>query len=174
MSEDNKVESTSAGTEVEYDMEALRSKAEMFGIDFHPKIGGKKLKEKIDSHIREIELSDVVEESTKGVSTIGPNNKIREAELVARKKFLVIISDLDIRDADNPTIVMGVMNNFFKIGPVIIKKDEEQLVPKAIIEALKVKTMIKMIPSIHNITKRPTGNKVPVTRKRYTIQIIKE
>ncbi len=174
MSKDSKVESEPLGTEIEYDMEALRSKAKMFGIDFHPKIGGKKLKEKIDSHIREIELSDVIKESSVGTATAGPNNRIREAELAARAESLVIISDLDIRDADNPTIVMGVMNSFFKIGPVIIKKDEEQLVPKAIIEALKVKTMIKMIPSINNITKRPTGNKVPVTRNRYTVQFIKD
>ncbi len=173
MSEDNKIESEPVGKEIEYDMEALRSKATLMGVDFHPSIGGKKLKEKIDSHIRDMELSDVVDESVVGVSSAGPSNKIKEAEKAARKLILVVISDLDTRDIDNPTIVHGVLNDFFKIGPVIIKKDIEQLVPTAIVQALRVKTMIKMVPSINYITKRPTGNKVPETRKRYSVTVVK-
>ena len=157
---------------VEYDMEALRSKATLMGVKFSANIGGKKLKEKIDLHIKDMELKDVVTEEIKGTSSIGPSNKIREAEKAARKPVLVIITDTDTRDIDNPTIVHGVLNDYFKIGPVIIKKEVEQLVPTAIVNALKVKTTIKMVPSINNITKRPTGNKVAEVRKRYSVQYI--
>ncbi len=156
-----------------YDMEALRSKAKLLGIDFHPNIGGEKLKAKIDLHLREIEVADVVEETTKGVSSVGPSLTIKEHERAARKPIRVIITDNNPLDIDNPTIVHGVMNEYFKVGPVIIRKDEEQDVPTAIVNALKNKTMIKWVPSVNHITKKPTGNKVAETRKRYNVQIIK-
>ena len=165
-------EVTETTDESSYDMEALRSKATLLGISFNARIGGKKLKEKIDLHIKDMEMADVVEEPKVGVTSKGPSNKIRQIEKAARKKVLVIITDTDSRDIDNPTIVHGVLNNYFKIGPVIIKKEEEQWVPKAIVEGLKQKTMIKMVPSINNITKRPTGNKVAEVRKRYSIAYV--
>lgn len=170
MSEDSKVDNEPV--EIVYDMEALRSKATLMGIDFHPKIGGKKLKEKIDTHVRDMELEDVVVESVTGVTSKGPNLSIRELEKKARELVLVEISDNDIIDVDNPTIVHGVMNAYFKIGPVIITKERQQQVPRAILEALKKKTMIKWVPSINTVTKRPTGNKVAETRRRYNINYL--
>ena len=173
MSKDNKIDNEEIeGTEIEYDMEALRSKATLLGIKFHPSTGGKKLKEKIDLHLKDITLADVVDDSSEGTKSIGPSKTIKDYEREARKPITVIISDNNSLDSENPTIVHGVMNTYFKIGPVIIKKDEEQIVPKAIVEALKVKTMIKWVPSINRITKKPTGNKVAETRKRYNIQYL--
>ncbi len=183
MSKDNTIEQNpdteiktveTVGEKIEYDMEALRSKAKLLDIDFHPKIGGEKLKAKIDLHLREIEVADIVDETEKGVSSVGPSLTIKEIERAARKPIRVIITDNNPIDVDNPTIVHGVMNEFFKIGPVIIRKDEEQDVPTAIVKALKNKTMVKWVPSVNHITKKPTGNKVAETRKRYNIQIIKE
>lgn len=169
--EDNKIEETKP----QYDMEALKSKADLLGVKYSGNIGGKKLKEKIDLH-----LKDMVEEETEGVTetqtgdtSVGPNKKVLSAEQKARELVTVIINDNDVSDADNPTIVHGVMNAMFKVGPVVIKKEVEQDVPFSIVEALKAKTMVKWVNAINNITKRPTGNKVPTTRKRYTIEYVK-
>lgn len=159
--------------ELEYDMEALYAKAGMFGIKYNANIGGKKLKEKIDLHLQDLaEAETEVEESKTGTTSVGPNRTIRDIEKKARKTRTVIITDNNPLDVDNPTIVHGVQNAYFKIGPVIIKKETEQNVPQAIIDALKVKTMVKWVPSINHLTKRPTGNKIAETRKRYNIQFV--
>lgn len=171
ISDENTIDSAEQ-KEVEYDMDALRAKAKLLGIDFNSRIGGKKLKAKIDAHIVEMETSSDEKESVVGSVSTGPSNKIKDAEKAARKKVLVIITDTDTRDVDNPTIVHGVMNRYFKIGPEVIKKDTEQFVSTAIVNALKSKTTIKMVPSINHITKRPTGNKVAETRKRYSIAYV--
>ncbi len=171
MSQDNKIEELET---TEYDMEALKSKATLMGITFHPNIGGAKLKEKIDLHLHEMKDDDLkdVEETKVGAKSVGPNKKILSAEQKARKPITVIITDNDIADGDNPTIVFGVLNTMFKVGPVIIKKEEVQDVPFCIVEALKAKTMVKWVNAINNITKRPTGNKIPQIKKRYNIEYI--
>lgn len=176
MSEDNTIEQTETEDndiqETQYDMEALKSKATLFGIKFHPNIGGQKLKEKIDLHLVEIEDTKEVTETQTGATSVGPSKKILTAEQKARKLVTVIITDNDTTDGDNPTIVFGVMNMMFKVGPVVIKKEVEQDVPFCIIEGLKAKTMVKWTNAINTITKRPTGNKIPQTKKRYHIQYV--
>ncbi len=167
--EDNKIdENETVETQPELDIEALRAKATLLGIKFSGNTGAKKLKEKIDLHIAEAEPQP---EKPENVRSVGPSKTIRDIEREARKPMLVIFTDNDPQEQSNPTIVHTVQNNHFKIG-VIIKKDEEQLVPTAIVKALREKTMIKWVNSINNITKRPTGNKVPVTKKRFNVQII--
>ncbi len=171
MSKDSKVEETH---EIKYDMEALKSKAGLMGIKFSPNIGGAKLKEKIDLHLEEMsenETKDVTETQV-GTTSVGPNKKVLTAEQKARRLVTVIITDNDSAEVDNPTIVFGVLNTRFKVGPVVIKKEAEQDVPFCIVEALKVKTMVKWENAINAITKRPTGNKVPTTKRRYNIQYV--
>ncbi len=173
MSQDNTIDGTIEDletTEPELDIEALKAKADLLNIKYSGNIGAKKLKEKIDLHFEEV--SPAVEPEPRNVKSVGPNKTIREIEKEARKLMTVIITDNDPQEQSNPTIVHTVQNKFFKIG-VIIRKDEEQDVPTAIVKALKEKTMIKWVNSINAITKRPTGNKTPVTKKRFNIQVIK-
>jgi len=165
MSKDNKIEEI-----IEYDMEALRAKADLLGIKYSNNIGGKKLKEKIDLVLVEADDEDD-NSSPENVTSVGPSNKIKDIERAARKLETVIISDNDSSQAEDPTIVHKVQNAYFKIG-CVIRKDVEQDVPHAIVEALKHKTMIKWVNSINTITKRPTGNKTPITKKRYNIQYV--
>jgi len=161
----------STGKKIEYDMDALREKANLLGIKFQSNISGAKLKEKIDLHMQDVETKDV-DKSSVGVKSVGPSNSIAAIERAAREGVLVVIVDNDPLDVDNPTIIKQVQNAYFKVGPVIIKKDEEQIVPKCIIEALSVQTMVKWVPSINNVTRKPTGNKIAETRKRYNIQYL--
>lgn len=167
MSEDNTIEEVEVSEE--YDLEALKAKATLLGIKFHSNIGGAKLKAKIDLHLAEPEEP---EEEPVNVKSVGPSKTVKDIEKEARKPVRCIITDNDPGEQSNPTIVHNVQNAYFKIG-VIIKKDTEQDVPAAIVKALRAKTMIKWVNSINNITKRPTGNKVPTTKKRFNIQIIK-
>ncbi len=153
---------------IEYDMEALTSKADLLGVEYHPNIGGKKLKEKIDLHVAEIDTdSDQVE----NVYSVGPSKTIAEIEKAARKTRRVIIMDNDVRDQSNPTIVLTVGNSHFKVGG-IIKKEIEQDVPQILLDEIISKPMVRFVNAIDNITKRPTGNKVPTSAKRFTIQYI--
>ena len=173
--DDNKVEETKEEIqEITYDIEALKAKADLMNIKYSGNIGGKKLKEKIDLHLTEMDATETegVTESKIGAKSVGPNKKVLSSEQKAREIKTVIITDNDTSDGDNPTIVFGVLNSRFKVGPVIIRKEEEQDVPHCIVEALKAKTMIKWVNAINNITKRPTGNKIPVTKRRYNIAFV--
>ena len=174
MSEDSKIEDNVEEDVVSDDvlLEELKVKAHLLGVKYHPKVGVKKLKEKLDLHLSEFREDVEPTESEDGIVSKGPSKTIATMEKDARRTKLVIITDNDATDVDNPTIVSGVQNAYFKVGPVIIKKDEEQLVPACIIASLKPKTMIKWVPSINTMTRRPTGNKIAETRKRYNITYI--
>ena len=160
----------SNGSKVEYDLTALKSKADLLGIKYPNNISGAKLKDKIDLHMVDIEGD--ADKSSVGVKSVGPRQSIHDIEREARKPITVIILDNDSSDLDNPTVIAGVENAYFKVGPVIIKKDVEQDVPACIVESLKHKTMIKWVPSINQMTKKPTGNKIAEHRPRYTIQYV--
>lgn len=165
---DNTIEETP-----EYDLDVLKAKADLLGLTYHPNIGGEKLKAKIDLHLTEAETEIVPETETPvNVKSVGPNKTVRDIEKAARKPVRCVITDNDPAEQSNPTIVHTVQNKFFKIG-VIIKKDAEQDVPAAVVKALRAKTMIKWVNSINSVTKRPTGNKVPTTKKRFNIQLIR-
>lgn len=171
MSEDNTIDTEPK--EIEYDIEELKIKADLLGVSYNPRIGGKKLKAKIDLHMSEIDTKkEEVTETKTGAKSIGPNKTVRQLEKEARRLISVIVTDNNPIDIDNPTIVIGVENSYFKIGPVIIRKDEEQLIPKAILASLKAKTMVKWVPSINTMTKRPTGNKIAERKSRYNIQYL--
>ena len=159
----------SEGKKIEYDIDALKSKADLLGIQYPKNITGAKLKQKIDLHLTDIEGD---EKPSEGVKSVGPNKAVHIIEKEAREPILCVVTDLDPQDRDNPTIVKGVQNAYFKVGPVIIKKDEEQYVPQCIVEALKAQTMVKMVPSINLVTRKPTGNKVAELTTRYSIRII--
>ena len=156
---DNKVDDTEL-------LNRLKQKADLLGITYNSKIGLEKLKLKVDLFLEEQEEPTPVNESS-----VGPNNKVREAEQKAKKPMLVIVRDLDPTQQNDPTIVQNIGNKYFKIG-CIVKKDVEQLVPTAIVNALKAKTMIRWVDEKHFITKRPTGNRVAQTTARYNIQIL--
>jgi hypothetical protein len=159
-------------------LEDLKAKADLLGVRYSGNIGVERLKAKIDAHIaKEKEDSssgDAVDEED-GSELMPGSDKyyraIRAAEKAAREPVRCIITDLDQSDSDNPTIYAKVANSHFQIG-VIIRKDVEQLVPKAIVNALRQKTMVKWRNAVNPITKRPTGNKTPYTVKRYAIQEI--
>ena len=172
MSKDSKVETTVTDKEKQKEMlEALKAKADMLGIKYSPNIGLNKLKEKIDLHLEELEPNS---DEPLNITSDGPNNAIHEAEKKSREPILVRITDNDPNEASNtPTIVHTVGNVHFKIG-AIIKKDTPQLVPRAIVNALKLKTMIKWVNSIDTITKRPTGNKIPTTKRRFNIEYLSD
>ena len=157
--EDNKVEDR---------LVALKKKANLMGIKFNPKIGADKLEEKIRLHMEDIDIPPATTKSTKSV---GPSSKIKELEKKAKAPILCQIFDLDASQQSDPTILMKLQNAYFSVG-CIIQKEKEQLVPSCIVDALLNKTMIKWIPAINTITKRPTGNKTPVHTKRYNIQIL--
>ena len=145
----------------------LKKKADLLGIKYNANIGFDKLKNKVDMFLKEEEDKEVpVNENS-----IGPNNNIVEAEKTARKPLYVIIKDLDPSQQNDPTIVKNIGNKYFKIG-AIVEKNKPQLVPTAIVRAIEADTMVEWVDQKHAITKRPTGNKVAKTTKRYSIQIL--
>jgi hypothetical protein len=103
--------------------------------------------------------------------SVGPNKSVIDIEKAAKKPMLVIVNDLDASQQNDPTIVTNIGNKFFKIG-CITQKGIEQLVPTAVVDALKAKTMVQWVDDKHAITKRPTGNRVAKTTARYNIQIL--
>lgn len=161
---DNKVDTT----EEDKKMDALRKKADLLGITYNAKIGMAKLKAKIDLFIEDQGGDEPVNESSEG-----PDKLVQTAEQKAKQPLLVVVKDLDAGQQNDPTIITNIGNKFFKIG-CITQKDTEQLVPRAVVEALKAKTMVQWVDEKHAITKRPTGNRVARTTARYNIQILDE
>ena len=144
----------------------LKAKADLLGVKYSPNIGFEKLKLKVELKMEESGGSDTT-------TSVGPNKSVQALEKDAKKPWLVIVKDLDATQQNDPTIVTNIGNKFFKIG-CITQKDKEQLVPKAVVAALKAKTMIQWQAELHAITKRPTGNKVAKTTARYNIIVIDE
>lgn len=147
-------------------LERLKQKADLLGIKYNPSIGFDKLKLKVDLFLEEQEDKTPVNESS-----VGPSNKILTLEQSAKKPIYAVVKDLDPSQQNDPTIVMNIGNKFFKIG-CIVTKGRAELIPNAIVEALKAKTMIEWVDEKHAITKRPTGNRVARTTKRYAIEIL--
>lgn len=148
----------------------LKQKADLLGVKYNPNIGFDKLKNKVDMFLAEQEDEN---ETPINESSVGPSSKIVAAEEAARKPLYVLIKDLDPTQQNDPTIVKNVGNKYFKIG-AIVEKNKPQLVPTAIVNAIKMDTMIEWTDQKHAITKRPTGNKIAKTTKRYNIQILDE
>ena len=147
-------------------LERLKQKADLLGITYNAKIGFEKLKLKVDLFLEEQEGETPVNESS-----TGPNNKILSLEQQAKKPVYATVKDLDPSQQNDPTIVVNIGNKFFKVG-CIVEKGKPQLIPNAVVEALRAKTMIEWVDEKHAITKRPTGNRVASTTKRYNIEII--
>lgn len=147
-------------------LERLKQKADLLGITYNAKIGFDKLKLKVDLFLEEQEDKTPVNESS-----VGPSNKILSLEQEAKKPVYAVVKDLDPSQQNDPTIVVNIGNKYFKIG-CIVTKGKAELIPNAIIEALKAKTMVEWVDEKHAITKRPTGNRVARTTKRYSIEII--
>ena len=147
-------------------LERLKQKADLLGIKYNPSIGFDKLKLKVDLFLEEQEDKTPVNESS-----VGPSNKILTLEQSAKKPIYAVVKDLDPSQQNDPTVVVNIGNKFFKIG-CIVTKGRAELIPNAIVEALKAKTMIEWVDEKHAITKRPTGNRVARTTKRYAIEIL--
>lgn len=144
----------------------LKKKADLLGVKYSSNIGFEKLKLKI-----ELAMEDI--NGTETTTSVGPNKSVQEAEEAAKKPLLVIVKDLDASQQNDPTIITNIGNKYFKIG-CITQKDKEQLVPTAVVNALKAKTMVQMVDERHVMTKRPTGNKVARTTARYSVIVIDE
>jgi len=162
--EDNKIDEP----KTEKRLDALKKKADLLGITYPKNIGETKLKEKIDLHMEDMGGNEVTNEVS-----VGPDQKIRDLEAKAKKPMLVIVNDLDSSQLSDPTIVTNIGNKYFKVG-CITQKGKEQIVPSAVVEALKAKTMVQWEDETHAITKRPTGNRVARTSKRFNITIVDE
>lgn len=147
-------------------LERLKQKADLLGIKYNPSIGFDKLKLKVDLFLEEQEDKTPVNESS-----VGPSNKILTLEQEAKKPIYAVVKDLDPSQQNDPTVVVNIGNKFFKIG-CIVTKGRAELIPNAIVEALNAKTMIEWVDEKHAITKRPTGNRVARTTKRYAIEIL--
>lgn len=144
----------------------LKQKADLLGIRYNSQIGLNKLKEKVDLFLKEQEDKSPINETS-----AGPNKSIVELERQARKPVYAKINDLDASQKGDPTIVINIGNKYFKVG-CIVEKSKPQLIPSAIVKALEAKTMIEWVDQISPNTKRPTGNKIARTTKRYNIDII--
>ena len=159
VNEDNKVDESKL-------LDRLKTKADLLGISYNAKIGLKSLQSKVDKFLEEQGGNEPVNETS-----VGPNKSIADMETAAKKPWLVIVNDLDAGQQNDPTIITNIGNKYFKVG-CITKKAEEQLVPVCVVEALEAKTMVQWVDEKHAITKRPTGNRVAKTTKRYNIQIL--
>lgn len=147
-------------------LERLKQKADLLGITYNAKIGFEKLKLKVDLFLEEQENKTPVNESS-----VGPSNKILDMEKAAKKPIYAVVKDLDPSQQNDPTVVVNIGNKYFKIG-CIVTKGKAELIPSAVIDALKAKTMVEWVDQKHAITKRPTGNKIARTTKRYNIEIL--
>jgi hypothetical protein len=159
--EDNKIDDSRK-------LDSLKTKAGLLGVSYSPNIGIDALKKKIDG-VLEDQGGNKVENET----TIGPDEKIALLEKAARKPILCKVVDLDNKMSDINVEPITVGNRYFKVG-CLIQKDTEQVVPAAIVKALKAKTMVAMVDIKHSVTKRPTGNKVSQIVPRFNVIIIDE
>ena len=82
----------------------LKKKADLLGVKYSVNIGFDKLKTKVDLFLEE------QDDDVKTVSSKGPNKKVLTIEQDARHPLLVIVSDLDASQQNDPTIVTNIGN----------------------------------------------------------------
>lgn len=137
-------------------LQALKTKADMLGITYHPSIGLDKLKEKVDAKMAEQPKEDPINAGhvpvlDKGESKI---SKMREASQLVR----VIVTTRDPNKKDWPGEILSAGNSTVGFFKKYIPYGTEWHIPKILFNVLKdkrVQVFVPVVDSKGNKTKEP-------------------
>lgn len=144
-------------------LQALKRKADMLGVTYHPSIGMDKLKEKVDAKMAEQPTTDPLDSGAVPQVNKSKIEKHREASELVR----VIVNTRDPNKKDWPGEILSVGNSTVGFFKKYIPYGAEWHVPKIIVNTLKDKKVQIFIPKVDS---RGNKTKVPKLINSYTIE----
>lgn len=145
-------------------LKALKKKAEMLGLTFHPTIGLEKLKEKVDAKLAEIPDTDPI---TTGA--IKPEAAGTEKRREAAKLVRLVISSRDPNKKDWPGEIFSVGNRTAGFYKKYVPYGTEWHVPQIIFNTIRDKKVQVFVAS-HDSKGRKI--KVPRIIPAYSIEVL--
>jgi hypothetical protein len=163
-------------------MPELRNEASLLGISYKANMSKNKLIELIQKAKEEGRTEEVgtteeedfekyMEDVNEKQSTGLTKKEIKELKENALLMIKVRITDMD-PESQEQTAYAGVVTNYFKAARYI-PLGKVWYVENCLIDALSERKFQTFVDEIDPKTRRPTGNKKPVLRKRYNIEYIR-
>ena len=128
----------------ELKMQALKNKADMLGLTYHPSIGLDKLKEKVDNKMAEKPTIDPVSNGAVTTAETVASDKRREASKLVR----LVINSRDPNKKDWPGEIFSVGNRTAGFYKKYVPYGIEWHVPQIIFNTIRDKKVQVFIPSV--------------------------
>ena len=168
----------------EMTMPELRNEASLLGVQYKANMGKAKLIELIKEakengrtepvgveEATEDDYEKYMEDINEKQSTGLTRKEIKELKENALIMIKVRITDMD-PESQEQTAYAGVVTNYFKAARYI-PLGKVWYVENCLIDALNERKFQTFVDEIDPKTRRPTGNKKPVLRKRYNIEFLR-
>lgn len=144
-------------------LQALKTKADMLGVTYHPNIGLDKLKEKVDA-----KMADLPKEDPKDTGIVPHLEKSKiEKHRECARLVRVIVNTRDPNKKDWPGEILSVGNSTVGFFKKYIPYGTEWHIPNIMIETLKGKKVQIFVPKIDS---RGNKTKIPKLINAYTIE----
>ena len=148
-------------------LQALKNKADMLGITYHPSIGLEKLKEKVEAKLAEQPKEDPLDAGT--VPHLQPKESHQDKVLRASKLVRVIVNTRDQNKQDWPGEIISAGNSTVGFFKKYIPFGSEWHVPQIILNTLRSKKTQVFIPKVDS---KGNKTKVPKLINAYTIEVL--
>ncbi len=146
-------------------LQALKNKADMLSITYHPSIGLDKLKEKVDAKMAEQPTVDPLDSGTVPVITGGKSNLVKRKD--ATRLVRVMVNSRDPNKKDWPGEIISVGNSTLGFFKKYIPYGAEWHVPQIILNTLRDKKVQVFIPKVDS---KGNKTKVPKLINAYNIE----
>lgn len=148
-------------------LQALKNKADMLGVTYHPSIGLDKLKEKVDAKMAEQPTTDPVDD---GAVTVLDKGQARMAQRKdATQLIRVMVTSRDPNKKDWPGEILSAGNSTLGFFKKYVPYGTEWHVPKIIFNVLKDKKVQVFVPKVDS---KGNKTKVPKLISAYNLEVL--
>lgn len=148
-------------------LQALKNKADMLGVTYHPSIGIEKLKEKVDAKMADLPTEDPVDDGS--INGMSPGEYKVHKRKEAGELVRVVITSMDANKKDWPGEIFSVGNGQVGFFKKYVPYGHAWHVPRIILNTIESKRTQIFVPIIDS-----KGNKTKEPRlvKAYTVDVL--
>lgn len=148
-------------------LQALKNKADMLGLTYHPSIGEDKLKEKVDAKMAEQPTTDPVDEGQ--VPVLAEGNSRASKRKDASQLVRVRIQSMDPNKKDWPGEIFSVGNSTVGFFKKYIPFGSDWHIPKIIFNTIRDKKCQTFVPKIDS---KGNKTKIPLMIRAYNVEVL--
>jgi len=148
-------------------LEALKRKADMLGVTYHPSIGMDKLKEKVDEKQASLDKEDPVDAGQVPVLAQGESRMSKRKD--ASELVRVMVTSRDPNKKDWPGEILSVGNSTVGFFKKYIPYGTEWHIPKIIFNTLRDKKVQVYVPIIDT---KGNKSKEPRLINAYNVEVL--